>query len=182
MANVIGVSGLPGSGKTLISTKAKKRGAIVVKMGDMVREEAKKRNEDTRITAIALRKEHGKYAVANLTINKVRSLIEAEDSLNNKLIVIEGIRSPYEVNLFKENFNDFKIITIFAPPSLRFERLKKRNRADDSQEFESFKKRDQDELGFGIGDVIAESDKMIINEGSLESYESQIDELLYKYL
>ena len=181
MGKVIGVSGLPGSGKTLISTKAKEKGAIVVKMGDMVREEAKKRNEDTRVTSIALRKEHGKYAVANLTINKVKSLIEEEDDLDNKLIVIEGIRSPYEVNLFKENFNEFKIITIFAPPSIRFERLKKRNRADDSQEFEDFRKRDQDELGFGIGDVIAESDEMIINDSSLESYESQIDEFLGKY-
>ncbi|OWT32625.1 hypothetical protein BGI41_06715 [Methanobrevibacter sp. 87.7] len=181
MVNVIGISGLSGSGKTLISTKAKEKGAIVVKMGDMVREEAIKRNEDLRVTSIALRKEHGKYAVANLTIKKVKSLIEMEDDLSNKLIIIEGIRSPYEVSLFKDNFNDFKVVTIFAPPSIRFERLKMRNRSDDSQKFEDFKKRDQDELSFGIGSVIAESDKMIINEGTLESFESKIDEFLSKY-
>ena len=49
---VIGISGLPGSGKNLISTKASEKGFIVVNMGDCVREESLKRNEDSRVTAV----------------------------------------------------------------------------------------------------------------------------------
>lgn len=181
MKKVIGISGLPGSGKTLISTEAKKKGAIVVKMGDMVREEAKKRDEDSRVTAVKLREEHGKYAVAILTINRVKSIISDVGKSDTNLVIIEGIRSPYEVELFKDNFDDFEIISIFSSPKTRFKRLKERKRADDSEDFLEFKKRDDDELSFGIGNVIAESDMLIINETSLELYEKEIDSLLGKY-
>ena len=40
---VIGVSGMPGSGKSIISDKCVEKGAIIVSMGDIIREEAKKR-------------------------------------------------------------------------------------------------------------------------------------------
>ena len=40
---VMGISGLPGSGKGLVSDMATERGAIIVSMGDIIREEAKKR-------------------------------------------------------------------------------------------------------------------------------------------
>ena len=40
---VMGISGLPGSGKALVSEMATERGAIIVSMGDIIREEAKKR-------------------------------------------------------------------------------------------------------------------------------------------
>ena len=78
--------------------------------------------------------------------------------------------------MFKENFDDFIILSIFANPTLRFERLKIRNREDDSQDYEGFHKRDLTELGFGIGDVVALSDKLIINESDLESCRDQIRE------
>ena len=39
---VMGISGLPGSGKSLVSEMASERGAIIVSMGDIIREEAKK--------------------------------------------------------------------------------------------------------------------------------------------
>ena len=54
---VIGVSGMPGSGKSIISDKCVEKGAIIVSMGDIIREEAKKRGETTGETAVNLRKE-----------------------------------------------------------------------------------------------------------------------------
>ena len=174
--NVIGISGLPGSGKSYISKLASERGAIVVNMGDRVREEAEKRGEDSRITAVKLREEFGKYVVADLTIAKIKELLANND--DSSLIIVEGIRSPYEVNLFKESFKDFKILSVFSSPKTRFNRLKLRNRADDSEDFEIFKKRDLDELSFGIGDVISTSDYLIINEGDLESYKKEVNKYL----
>mgnify|MGYP006058305409 CR=1 FL=1 len=46
---VMGISGLPGSGKSLVSDIAIERGAMIVSMGDIIREEAKKRGEKVTI-------------------------------------------------------------------------------------------------------------------------------------
>jgi dephospho-CoA kinase len=78
--------------------------------------------------------------------------------------------------MFKENFDNFMILSIFANTNIRFERLKKRMREDDSQDFNEFKKRDMSELGFGIGSVISLSDRLIINESDMESFIQDIND------
>lgn len=171
----MGISGLPGSGKSLVSKIAIERGAKIVSMGDIIREESKKRGESTKETAQNLRAEFGQYIVSELTIKKIKKLQEKE--FESKIIV-EGIRSPHEVNMFKENFENFIILSIFANPTLRFERLKNRMREDDSTDYVEFKARDRMELDFGIGDVISLSDKTIINETDLESYTNSINKFL----
>lgn len=170
---VMGISGLPGSGKSLVSEMAIEKGAIIVSMGDIIREEAKKRNEITKETAKNLRKEYGEYIVSELTINKIKQL--KNEGIENPIIV-DGIRSHHEVEMFKDNFDNFIILSIFANPDLRFKRLQNRMREDDSKDYKEFLKRDQMELDFGIGNVIALSDKIIINENDLESYREKIEE------
>lgn len=172
---IMGISGLPGSGKSLVSEIAIEKGTIIVSMGDIIREEAKKRGESTKDTAQNLRKEFGQFIVAELTIKKIKKLLD--DGIDNSIIV-EGIRSPHEVDMFKDNFKDFIVLSIFANPTLRFERLQQRNREDDSKDYEGFKARDQMELDFGIGDVISLSDKIIINESDFESYSQEINQFL----
>ena len=125
---VMGISGLPGSGKSLVSEITTRKGGVVVSMGDIIRGEAKKRGESTKETATNLRKEHGKYIVAQLTVEKIKQMIEDKIATT---IIVEGIRSPFEVNMFKENFDNFIILSIFANPDLRFKRLQQRNREDD---------------------------------------------------
>ena len=169
----MGISGLPGSGKGIVSDIATKKGAIIVSMGDIVREEAKKRGEGSKETAKNLRKEFGEYIISELTIEKIKKL--QEEGVENTIIV-EGIRSLHEVDMFKENFDNFIILSIFANTNIRFERLKKRMREDDSQDFNEFKKRDMSELGFGIGSVISLSDRLIINESDMESFIQDIND------
>lgn len=172
---VIGISGLPGSGKSFISTYATKRGFLVTNMGDVIREEAEKRGESTGATAKNLRLEQGQYVVAKLTIDKIKKLMEESDNNDNNIIV-EGIRSPYEVEMFRDAFPNFTILSVFASPKTRFQRICQREREDDTQDINSFRTRDNRELDFGIGSVVATSDYIIINEGSFEEYKKQIDE------
>ena len=80
------------------------------------------------------------------------------------------------MEMFKENFDNFLIVSIFANPALRFERLKLRMREDDSTDYNVFKARDDTELGFGLGSVISLSDKMIVNESDIESCCKEITE------
>ena len=170
---VMGISGLPGSGKGIVSDIATEKGASIVSMGDIVREEAKKRGEGSKETAKNLRKEFGEYIISELTIEKIKKL---QDEGVEKTIIVEGIRSLHEVDMFKENFDNFMILSIFANTNIRFERLKKRMREDDSQDFNEFKKRDMSELGFGIGSVISLSDRLIINESDMESFIQDIND------
>ena len=157
---IMGISGLPGSGKGLVSEIAVQNGAIVISMGDIIR------------------KEHGQYIVAELTIKEIKEILEEGF---DKSIIVEGIRSPFEVNLFKENFDNFMILSVFANRKLRFERIKSRQREDDTTDYEIFVQRDQRELDFGIGVVISLSDKIIINESDMESYEKEIREFFEEY-
>ena len=173
---VIGVTGLPGSGKGFLFDKAQENGAIVVNMGDRIREVAAERGTDVGITARKLREEQGQYVVAKLTINKINELIEKNKEATT--ILIDGIRSPYEIELFQDSFDNFESVAVYASPKTRFERLKLRNREDDSSVYEDFKERDQRELDFGIGTVISTSDYLLKNENGLEEFEKEVKEFL----
>ena len=140
-------------------------------MGDIIRREAKRRGEPSKETAKNLRKEHGPYIVAELTIEEIKKII---DEGFDSHIIVEGIRSYHEVKLFKENFDNFIILSIFSNEQLRFERIKLRQREDDTTDYNVFAERDHNELNFGIGTVIALSDKLIINESDIESCKKEI--------
>ena len=92
--------------------------------------------------------------------------------------MIEGIRSQYEIEIFKKNFKEFKVIAVHSTPKTRFKRLKKRMRNDDSREESEFLIRDARELNFGIGNVIATADYMIVNEGPLKKIKNVIRSIL----
>ena len=52
---IFGISGLPGSGKSLVSELAVEKGAIIVSMGDIMREETKKRGEAAYLRPLRLK-------------------------------------------------------------------------------------------------------------------------------
>jgi len=182
---VIGVTGMPGSGKGVVAGVARSLGFQVVRMGDVIREEAQRRNADVGKTAVKLRKEYGEFVVAEKSVEKIKQMklskksSYSENSINNSgLYMIEGIRSPYEVEIFRKNFKDFKVIAVHSTPQTRFKRLKKRMRFDDSVLEYDFEKRDKRELKFGIGDVIATSNYMVVNEGPIGKLKGIIRSIL----
>lgn len=161
---IIGVTGMPGSGKGVVSGVARNLGFEVVRMGDVIREEAQKRGSSIGETAIQLRKEQGEFVIAGKSIENVKRL--CNDKGSQSMIVIEGIRSPFEVEIFKRNFKDFKVLSVNSSPETRFKRLLSRKRVDDSHIKSEFHKRDKRELKFGIGEVIATANFTVVNEGS----------------
>ena len=175
---VIGVTGMPGSGKSVVARIAKNLGINVIRMGDVIRDEAMKKNADIGETAIKLREEYGKYVVARRSVEIINAELKNSDKLDDLKFIIEGIRSPFEVEIFKKRFEDFKVIAVHSSPNTRFMRLKRRKRSDDSTNFIDFKKRDERELNFGIGNVIATSDLMIVNEGPFWKLKSSIRKIL----
>jgi len=154
---------MPGCGKGELINIAKEFGYTPLVMGDIVREEAVKRGRDIKdsgMIAQQLRIELGNSAIAQLSIPKIEG---------HERCIIDGIRGYSEVLEFKKHF-DTITIGIHSSPHKRFERLSGRGRGDDPKDFEEFRERDHRELGFGIGDAIALSDHMLINEDGLEEF------------
>lgn len=160
---------MPGSGKSVISRIAESLGIKVIRMGDVIRDEARKRNEDPGKVAVQLREEYGKFVVAERCVSIIKSHTTNNTLKDDKshLFLIEGLRSPWEVQIFKKHFPSFKVIAVHSSPQTRFFRMKNRMRSDDSVEKSESKKRDKRELKFGIGEVIANSDFMVVNEGGI---------------
>jgi len=162
---------MPGSGKSVVSRVADSLGMKVVRMGDVIRNEAQIRNEPPGKVAVELRQEYGEFVIAERCVETIKNSSTSESShkstdRRSQLFLVEGIRSPWEVQIFKRNFPNFKVIAIHSSPKTRYIRLKKRMRSDDSAEITEAKKRDQRELKFGIGEVIASADYMVVNEGA----------------
>ncbi len=175
---VIGLAGMPGSGKSIVVDTAHEMGYDIVVMGNVIREETQKRGleltpQNVGKVMLDLRAEDGNYVVAKKCIPK----IEAQTS--NKILV-DGLRSLYEADIFKEHFPTFTLVAVHASPETRFSRLCNRHRSDDPAELVVFRERDTRELGVGLGNVIAMAERMIINEGSFEDVKATVKESLLR--
>lgn len=172
---IICLTGMPGAGKGIVSEIARGKGIPVYVMGDIVREEATKRGLPHKphiLNAIAqeLREKEGPAAVAKRISSRI---VESK----SRIVLIDGVRSLYEIDVFKK-YGDIVIIAVHASPKTRFERLRKRNRPGDPKTWEEFVSRDFLELGFGIGNVIALADYMIVNEGDKDKAVNYANKIL----
>jgi len=180
---VVLVAGMPGSGKSIVSKVARDMGFGTVCMGDVVREEVEKRGLSlTRdnISKIAreLRKREGMQAIAIRVLDRVLELL----SKGLDLVVVDGVRGYDEVKYFKDNLGRHAkliVLTVHASPETRFKRLCRRGREDDPRTWEEFLRRDLEELNFGIGEVIALSDILLVNEGlSIKEFRELVESVI----
>ncbi len=177
--DVIGTVGLPGSGKGEAATVAREAGIPVVTMGDVVRQETADRGldptKDHGTVAKALREENGPTAIAE------RSLPMIENRLaDHEAVLIDGIRSDTEVDIFEGAFGDrFTLVSIEAPFEARAERVDTRGRdASEADGGESLEARDERERGFGMEAAMERADVVVENDGTLEAFHERIRTLL----
>ena len=173
---VIGLAGMPGSGKSLVVDTAHELGYDVVVMGDVVRQETTKRGLDLTPQNVGkvmleLRKEGGNFVIAQKCIPRI------EEQPSSKVLV-DGLRSLFEADIFKEHFSKFSLVAVHASPETRFSRLSNRGRSDDALEWQVFHERDSRELGVGLGNVIAMAEQMIVNDNSFEHIRAKAKESL----
>lgn len=177
---IIGLAGMPGSGKATVREIAQGMGYPVVVMGDVVREEARRRGmgptpENLGWIMLKLREERGSAVIARRCIPKVQNLEE-------RVVVIDGIRSLHEVEEFRKHFPNFTLIVIHSSPETRFQRLLQRGRSDDPRNRKAFTERDMRELRVGLGDVLATADHMIVNEGTRGQLKRKVRRVLKSVL
>jgi dephospho-CoA kinase len=173
---VIGVVGLPASGKGEFSRIAAQHGIPVVVMGDVIRsalmdEGRAPTDENLGAKATLLREEMGRDAIAKLTIPEIEAVAQP-------VVVVDGIRSDAEVSTFREHFHEFILVAITSSFDARFERLFNRKRSDDPTDQEQLHVRDRRELGWGLQEALEMADYKISNDSTLKSFEKAIHTLL----
>jgi len=173
---VIGLVGLPGSGKSEAASVARDLDIPVITMGDVIRRECRDRGLDPAShhgeVAQALREENGPGAIAERSLPLIEEALEEADAA-----VVEGIRSDVEVERFQEAFGEaFTLVSVEAPFDVRKDRIDTRGRDDTAAE--SLQERDERELGFGMGEAMDRADVVVGNAGSLAAFHDRIRELL----
>ena len=164
------ITGMPGAGKEEVIRILMSHGYEVRRMGDVVREAAAAEGiEPDMIGGFSTkqREKHGPYVWAERTAERVS---------DPEMTVIDGVRSLEEVEIFRKK-GSVLIIGVHASPETRYERLMKRARGDESDSIEKIRRREMRELGWGLGNVIAMADVMIINEGTLEELKEKVLEV-----
>lgn len=167
---------MPAAGKEEFQQIAVELGYTVVRMGDVVRDEARKRGlpiTDAAVGGMAHeeRQKHGAAVWAERTIPRVEG----------ERVLIDGLRSPAEREVFRRSFGErLLVFGVVASQRTRWERVQRRQRADDAKTFEEFQRRDAREISWGLGEVVASADRAIVNEGTLEEFYSRVREELRK--
>jgi dephospho-CoA kinase len=172
---ILVISGMPGAGKEEFVGVALGQGYAVVRMGDVVRAEAE-------LTGVALN-DKGVGGFANEERQKHGYDIWAKRAVlhvENDRTIIDGCRGVMELNVFQKSLRNVRSITIHSSPGTRFPRLMTRKRYDAPQNWEEFRARDDRELGWGLGSLIAMTDVMLVNEGTLEEFKSTCSQFLHK--
>jgi len=173
---VIGIVGMPASGKGEVSRIARDLGIPVVVMGDAIREQVRLAGlepTDANCGAIAgkLRADLGMDAIARITVPAIEAAAAP-------VVLVDGIRGDYEVATFREHFPDFTLIGIVSSFETRYARLANRGRSDDSLTEEELRVRDNRELGWGLSRALEQAACRIVNEGSLEEFAAEVKDLL----
>tara|TARA_B110000444_G_scaffold48486_1_gene44326 strand:+ start:26555 stop:27112 length:558 start_codon:yes stop_codon:yes gene_type:complete len=170
MARVVAVCGMPGSGKGEFAQVLSESNIPVLSMGDMVRAEVRRLEleESPGIfgeIAALLRKQHGEDVLAVRLADAVDSHRES-----NSIVLIEGMRGTAERSVFEQRWGkEFFSLAVAASADIRFTRIQNRGRSEDGDR-QAFEVRDTRERGWGLEEIITESDFLIDNNVDLETF------------
>jgi len=122
MNRLLAVVGLPGSGKSLVCKFFQQKGWEIVYFGAVVVEQLKrdgKAVDETNEKQLRekLRQDGGMAVFAKLNLPKIRATLEKTD------VIIDGLYSWEEYLVLRKEFAQLKVIAVYAPPTLRYQRL-----------------------------------------------------------
>jgi len=162
---IIGLTGMPGAGKTTVANYLSQKGIPLLIMGDVVREVAE--NDGLEPTSdnlaklmLRLRKRNGPEAVAHLIINKIKLMKKEDKELS--VVIVDGIRSMAEVRVLRR-VGSVKLLAIHGSTLTRYTHVRERGRSDVPSNIGEFDKRDKIEMDVGISNAIALADETISN-------------------
>ncbi len=176
MKTIIGITGLPGSGKSEFASLLKKKKFNIFEMSSIVLgmmddQGIAQTNINVREFGTNIRKKYGKDFVAKETVNRIKKLKHGK-------VAISGIRSKYEIDLFKKHFKNILIVALVSSPKVRFERMKKRGKTSDPKNQKDFIYREKIEKSWGFPEAIKSADCYIFNTGTIKDLEKNLNQIL----
>ena len=179
---VIGLTGLGGSGKTTVAKYLKDNyGYEFLTLSDIIKEEIAHRGleggkslEEQKFYQSKFgdewRKETSKKEIVAI------KMIEKVKSLKLEKVVIDGFRSPAEVELFRSSFGKFLLIYVSTDFDMRFRR---RLKDDPNANKEKMQERDEDDIEKkGLQKVVEMADFVLDNNGTIKDVQHQIDVIM----
>jgi dephospho-CoA kinase len=162
---IVGLTGMPGAGKTTVANYLSEKDIPLLIMGDVVREVAE--NDGLEPTSdnlaklmLRLRKRNGPEAVAHLIVNKIKLMKKEDNQLS--VVIVDGIRSMAEVQVLRR-IGSVKLLAIHGSTLTRYTHVRERGRSDVPSNIVEFDKRDKIEMDVGISNAIALADETISN-------------------
>ena len=175
---IFGLTGRNASGKGEAAAFLKTKGFYYFSLSDVVREEAARQGLDlTRenliLTGRRLRAEKGTGFLAEKILERLEP---------DKNYVVDSFRHPDEVAVFRGQ-PQFRLIAVQAPPELRFERIRARNRESDPtslsefRELEAREARRKTDAGQDLDETLALADFEVVNDTTLTALHEQLSRL-----
>jgi dephospho-CoA kinase len=187
MNRIVCISGLCGAGKSVVSDYlVNKKNYQFLRFGQLTLDEVKRRGLEPsealeREIREEIRAKYGMAAFAILNLPKFDELIKKGN------VVGDGLYSFEEYKVMKEHFGDnFKVVAVYAPPKLRYERASNRISDKDDKDMrnheftkEEVESRDYAEIEkLNKGGTIAMADYTIVNTKDLNYLFTQLDEII----
>jgi len=186
MANkLICICGMCGAGKSVVADEFTAAGYKFIRFGQITLDIAKERGVSGEAAEKeireGLRREHGMAAFAVLNIPKF------DEGLKTGHVIGDGLYSWSEYKVLKEKYGDnFKVIAVWAPPAVRYERISQRvsDASDVNLRHRSFTKeeaqaRDYNEIGnIEKGGPIAMADYLLTNINTKEELQAKTKEII----
>ncbi|NQU79804.1 AAA family ATPase [Candidatus Woesearchaeota archaeon] len=183
---IICVSGLTGSGKSVVSDWLVNKGFGFFRFGQITLDIVKERGlapteENERPIREEVRKKHGMGAYAILNMPKIEMLLKEGH------VVGDGLYSWAEYKILKEKYGDrFVMISVYAPPKMRYERLSSRELKSEDTELRNrpatwtqAEARDYAEIeNIEKAGPIAMADHTIMNVTDIASVHKQCEDIL----
>ncbi len=181
---IVGVVGQIASGKgVLVKYLTEKLNFVCFSLSSIVHNEQKKKGKKEFTRQMLqdmgneLRRRYGNDTLALRIIKAIKK--QKKDH-----IVVEGIRNPGEIELFKKN-RDFILIGVKANRKLRYKRLLSRGKQWDPKNRNDFLKVDRRDLGVGqdksgqqVGKCLAYCDFILTNNKDLVDFQRKIHALV----
>ena len=178
---ILAIVGMSGSGKSVVVDYLTEKGYPKVYFGGMIYKEMEKRGiertedgESEKKFREEIRATEGKDWVVRQVITEAKDLISA----GQKRIILDGVYSWTEYKILKHEFPTcLTFIAIVVDKKLRYDRVAKRpGRAFDAK---AIRERDRSEIeNLEKGGPIAAADYYILNNGTIENVEHDIDRIL----
>ncbi len=176
---ILGLMGKIGSGKdTVADYLVNDKEFTMIGFGDVTREIAEEKGvKMNRENLLEIQKEHVEKHGIDFFPKRIVEMIE-ERKLER--VIINGVRRPADATTLKKEFgDDFHLILVETDSKIRYERMVRRGRVGDPEEYEAFEKQEKLEIeAFGLDETFEMAKITITNNTTLEELYEKTEEII----